>query len=416
MGGGVFKAVVAAALMLAAAAIASGCGSSGSGGTPTVKWYVFKEPGGSFDAAAAACTKQAHGRYKVEVVALPTDSDQQRELVVRRLAAKDKDIDVIGMDVNWTAEFADAGWIVPWTGRLQQVASSGVIPALLAAAQYKGKVWVAPLTSNTQLLWYHKDVAKTPPATWDQMIAQAKRIGGKRGKIVVQGRRYEGLVVWFNTLVASAGGQIVNRQGQTVLGAPAVRAAQIMRDTAKQAGTASISNEKEDTGLNDFTANDLAFMVNYPFVYAGIQKMGPAAVKNLGWARYPSVNPGQPSHVTIGGINLGVSKYSKHKALSFEAATCLLQPPQEISYTEKGGLPPVKAALYDDPRIKKAYPFADILKATLADGVARPVTPAYSDISLAVQDSLHPPDGIDPPAAIKNLADDLKKAKQGKLF
>jgi len=395
---------------------ASGCGSSGSSGPATIKWYVFKEPGGAFDAGAAACTKQAKGRYKVEVVALPTDSDQQRELIVRRLAAKDKDLDILGMDVNWTAEFADAGWIVPWTGRLKQVASQGVIPALLAPAVYKGKTWVAPMTSNTQLLWYHKDVVKKPPATWDEMIAQAKQIGGKKGKIVVQGRRYEGLVVWFNTLVASAGGQIVNRQGNTVLGAPAVKAAQIMRDTAKEAGTSSVSNEKEDTGLNDFTANDLAFMVNYPFVYAGIKDMGPAALKNLGWARFPSVNPGQPSHVTLGGINLGISKYSKHRALAFEAATCLLQPAQEIPYTEKGGLPPTKAALYDDPRVKKAYPFADILKATLADGVARPVTPAYSDISLAVQDSLHPPGSIDPPAAIKNLADDLKKAKQGKLF
>jgi multiple sugar transport system substrate-binding protein len=400
----------------ATALVAAGCGSSGSKGPVTVKWYIFKEPGGGFDAAAAACTKNSGGRYKISVVALPTDSDQQRELIVRRLAAKDSDLDILGMDVNWTAEFADAGWILPWTGRLQQVASAGVIPALLASAQYQGRTWVAPMTSNTQLLWYHKDVVKKVPTTWDEMIAEAKRIGGSKGKIVVQGRRYEGLVVWFNTLVASAGGQIVDKLGRTVLGPPAVKAAQVMHNVATQAGTASISNEKEDTGLNDFTANNLAFMVNYPFVYAGIAKMGPAALKNLGWARYPSVSPGQPSHVSFGGINLGISKYSKHQALAFEAASCLLQPAQEIPYTEKGGLPPTKAALYNDPRIKKAYPFADILQATLRDGVSRPVTPAYSDISLAVQDSLHPPGSIDPPAAIKNLVDDLKKAKQGKLF
>src|SRR4051794_40015193 len=117
-----------AVLALAAVSlVASGCGSSGSKGPVTVKWYIFKEPGGGFDAAAAACTKQSQGRYKVSVVALPTDSDQQRELIVRRLAAKDSDLDILGMDVNWTAEFADAGWIVPWTGALQQVAAGGVI-------------------------------------------------------------------------------------------------------------------------------------------------------------------------------------------------------------------------------------------------------------------------------------------------
>src|SRR3954470_4696644 len=142
------------ATLALAALVAAGCGgSSSSKGPTTVKWYVFKEAGGAFDAAAAKCTKDSGGRYKVEVVALPTDSDQQRELIVRRLAAKDKDLDVIGMDVNWTAEFAEAKWIVPWTGAHQAEAGNGVIPALLASARFKNQTWVAPYTTNTQLLW-----------------------------------------------------------------------------------------------------------------------------------------------------------------------------------------------------------------------------------------------------------------------
>src|SRR3954451_17323912 len=224
---------------------AAGCGGSSSKGPTTVTWDVFKEPGGAFDAAAAKCSKDSNGKYQVKVVALPTDSDQQRELIARRLAAEDSDLDVIGMDVNWTAEFAEAGWIVPWTGANQQAAEKGTIPALLASAKYKGQTWVAPFTTNTQLLFYHKDVVKgEPPKTWDEMIKQAQEIGGDKGKIVVQGRRYEGLVVWFNTLVASTGGEIVDKDGKTVLGPPAEKAAQIMHDVATKAGTPSISNEK----------------------------------------------------------------------------------------------------------------------------------------------------------------------------
>jgi multiple sugar transport system substrate-binding protein len=404
------------AVLGAAAAIAGCGGSGGSKGPATVTWYVFKEPSGAFDAAAAACTKQSHGAYKVSIVALPTDSDQQRELIVRRLAAKDKSLDVLGMDVNWTAEFAEAGWIVPWTGPDRQAAVGGVIPALTASAIYKGQVWVAPFTTNTQLLFYHKDVVKTVPTTWDQMISEAKTIGGSKGKIVVQARRYEGLVVWFNTLVNSAGGQIVDRTGKTVLGPPAVKAAQIMHDTVTEAGTSSATNEKEDTGKDDFKANDLAFMVNYPFVYADVKSTDPKGLKNLGIARFPGVIPGKPSRVTVGGINLGVSKYSKHKQLAFEAAKCLRQPENQIVASEKGGLAPTQAALYNTPRIKKAFPFAKLMQATLADGVPRPVLPAYSDISLAVQSALHPPTGIDPAAAIKTLSGYLDKAKQGKLF
>src|SRR3982750_1159837 len=93
--------VVLAALALAALTAAGGGGSSKSGGPATVNWYVFKEPGGAFDAAAATCSKSSGGRYKVKVVALPTDSDQQRELIVRRLAAKDSTPAGIGMARAW---------------------------------------------------------------------------------------------------------------------------------------------------------------------------------------------------------------------------------------------------------------------------------------------------------------------------
>jgi multiple sugar transport system substrate-binding protein len=399
-----------------AMAVITGCGGSSSKGPPRVTWYVFNEPGGGFDAAVAQCNKDAAGRYKIAEVKLPTDADQQRELVVRRLAAKDSDIDVIGMDIPWTAEFAGAGWLEPWDGRNKAAAEDGRIPALLTAAQYQGKTWVAPFTTNTQLLWYHKDVVKgAPPKTWDEMIKQAKEIGPKQGKVVVQGRRYEGLVVWFNTLVNSAGGQILNKNGDIELGPPAVDAARVMKSVADNAGTSTIGNDKEDTGNDAFKSGNLAFMVNYPFVYASIAE-DKKAVANLGVAAYPSVKPGEPSHVTFGGINLGVSKYSKHKALAFEAATCLGQAPQQKVAALKGGLFPTRSALFDDKDIRAAYPFADLVKQTLAEGAPRPVLPAYADISLAVQDALHPPGSIDPEKSIKDLRSKLGKAKEGKIF
>src|SRR5919199_5077334 len=93
----------AATLTAVLAVAASGCGGSSTHGPATLNWYVFNEPSGSFKEAADRCTKQSHGRYKVSLKALPTDADQQRELIVRRLAAKDKSVDVVGMDVNWTA-------------------------------------------------------------------------------------------------------------------------------------------------------------------------------------------------------------------------------------------------------------------------------------------------------------------------
>jgi multiple sugar transport system substrate-binding protein len=408
-------------LLITLGVLIAGCGDDESGGARDINWYVFNEPGGGYDAAVEQCNKQANGRYKINYVRLPTDADQQRELIVRRLAAKDKDIDVVGMDVNWTAEFAEAEWIVPWEGANEQAATEDRIDALLQGAEYQGKVWVAPFTTNTQLLWYHKDALgnRPVPKTWDQMIDTAKEIGSEKGKIVVQGRRYEGLVVWFNTLVASAGGEVLDERGNVKLeaepGSPGVKAATIMKRTATEAGTATISNDKEDTGNDAFQSGGLAFMVNYPFVYSSVAEDKEAAA-NLGYARYPGVDEGRPSRVTFGGINLGVSSYSKKRDLAFEAAKCLAAPEQQVQAAVKGGLFPTRESLFQNKEIRDAYPFADLVRETLRDGVPRPVLPAYADISLAIQDKLHPPADIDPVQSIADLKGALEKAKEGKLF
>jgi multiple sugar transport system substrate-binding protein len=410
---------------------AAGCGgSSKSSGQATLNWYVFNEPSGSFSGAADKCSKESNGRYKIQVQALPTDADQQRELIVRRLAAKDSSVDIVGMDVNWTAEFAEAGWIDEWSAANAQKVTAGDLPGPLETAKYKGKLYAAPFTSNTQILFYRKDRVPTPPKTWDEMIDQAEKLGPDKGKIQVQGARYEGLTVWFNSLVASAGGEILTNNGTTIaLGPPAVKAAEVIKRIASSpVADPALENNKEDQARLGFESGTSAFEVNYTFAWASandaVNKAPDAATKkkaeefrsNIGFARWPTVDPNEPSHVTVGGINLGVGSYGKHKDLAFEAATCLRQPANQIPISLKGGLLPTTASLYDNPELKKAFPFTDILKAEIADGVARPVTPFYSDISQAIQRSLHPERDIDPQKTIDDMKSKLEKAKNGELF
>ena len=57
------------------------------------------------------CSDESNGRYKIDLELLPTDASQAREQLVRRLGAEDSTIDVVGMDVVWTAEFANAEWL-----------------------------------------------------------------------------------------------------------------------------------------------------------------------------------------------------------------------------------------------------------------------------------------------------------------
>jgi trehalose/maltose transport system substrate-binding protein len=402
---------VACASMLLAITLA-GCGASASPNRKTVKWYVFNEPSGAYAQAAANCSKGKP--YTVALVPLPTNADAQRELVVRRLAAKDPDIDIVGMDVTWTGEFAQAGWIRPVPTSLAPQISNGVLPGSLATATYQGRLWALPFTSNTQLLWYRKDLVKTPPTTWAEMIADAERL---HTKIEIQGAKYEGLAVWFNSMIQSAGGQIVTSKNEPALGKPAEIAAATMKALASSsAADPSLSNQREDDNRLAFEKGTADFEINYPFIYPSAKTNNPKLFKNIGWTTYPRVVANMPARPPIGGINLGVSAYTGNPARSFAVAQCLTNDTNQIIAAKLGGLPPTRSALYASPALKQDYPFAATLKTSIANGAPRPVTPAYDDVSLAVEDQLSPESAINPATFTASLSSKLKKAVKGEIF
>ncbi|MBV9336374.1 MAG: extracellular solute-binding protein, partial [Solirubrobacterales bacterium] len=145
------------AAVIAAVAVLAGCGSSGHGAT-ILNWYVFPEPSGSFAAAAAACSKSSGGEYDIKTNFLSTQSDQQRVQLVRRLAANDSSIDILAMDVDWTAEFATAKWVRPVPAAFAQQIRSVDLPGPVQTAVWQGKLYGVPINSNTELLWYRKDL------------------------------------------------------------------------------------------------------------------------------------------------------------------------------------------------------------------------------------------------------------------
>jgi ABC-type glycerol-3-phosphate transport system substrate-binding protein len=406
-------ALVAACLTVA---VIAGCGGSAGSGPVTINWMVFPEPSGSFEKAAAGCSAASHGAYKININFLSNASDQQRQTLVQRLAAGDPSIDILAMDVDWTAEFASAGWIRPWTGANRQAVSKGVLPGPLKTATYQGRLWAAPINSNTELLWYRKDLIKTPPRTWNQMIDDAERLAreGKPHYIEEQGAKYEGLVVWFNSLVNSAGGTLLGPNNTVTVGPSARIAAHIMKRLANSpAADPGLNTSEEGPGNDVFDAGTAAFQINYPFVWSGTQSTNPAIFKHMGYAPFPEVIPGKAPKVSIGGYNLGVSTHSKHPQLAYQAIRCLIQPKNQIRDAVKGGLAPVLSSIYNEPSFEKAYPFHQLIKNQLVNYGIRPQTPDYQDVTLAIQDTLQPAADINPDDIVSKLRNEIKTALKG---
>ena len=87
--------------------------SASSGGRVSLQLYDSPDPSGATAQAAATCSTP---QYTITYNKLPNAADGQRQELVRRLAAHDSGMDLMALDVTWEAEFAEAKWIVPWTG------------------------------------------------------------------------------------------------------------------------------------------------------------------------------------------------------------------------------------------------------------------------------------------------------------
>jgi len=380
---------------------------------PTLNWYVNPDNGGQAR-LAGRCEAASGGRYRIRVSVLPKDATQQREQLVRRLAAKDASIDLMNLDPPFLPEFAEAGFLRPFAPREAVQFTDGALKGPVRSAIWGGRLMGVPLWANTQLLWYRKSVAKraglvmSAPVTWDGLIQAAVKTGTT---LEVQGNRYEGYMVWISALVASAGGRILENPeaGKEVkLGldsAAGRRAAAIIRALAlSRAADPALSTSDEESARAGFQGERGGFMVNWPYVYGAAREavaahaLEKAVFEDIGWARYPRVERDLPSRPPLGGIDLAIGAFSKYPELALDAARCIASTRSQTEYMVEAKTPVSRAAAYDDPRVRQIFPMADLIRDSIDESAPRPQTPYYTDVSASVVRVYHPEAAVLPEA------------------
>jgi multiple sugar transport system substrate-binding protein len=413
---------LAVALALSSALLAA-CGGESS--TPTLNWYINPDNGGQ-ERLAKKCVDASNGAYQVDIQTLPNSASDQREQLVRRLAAQDSSIDVMSLDPPFVAEFANAGFLRPFSKEDEATFTDGVLKGPLETTYWNDQLVAAPFWANTQLLWFRKSAAKAagvdptaPGFTWDQMIKAAE---SQQKVIGVQANRYEGYMVWINALVVSAGGEIIGnveagKDATPEINSPAGdAAAEIVGGLARSpAAPPAMSNATEEEARSVFQGDSGMFMVNWPYVYAAAQgDAEQSVVDDIGWARYPGVKAGEASRPPLGGINLAIGAYTKYPEQALDLVKCATSLQSNIEYMVDSGNPAAKRAAYDDPKVRKAFPMASLIRDSIDEAGPRPVTPYYNDVSTSVQRVWHPATEVRAPQTPEETATFMTDVLQGK--
>lgn len=391
-----------AALATAVLVATSACGSSGSsgssassaaGGRGPITWASFKEPTGTLKKVIGTWNA-AHPREKVTLVELPEAADQQRQQLVQNAEIKSTAFDVVTLDAVWTAEFAANRWVVPLTG----LDTGAFLGPSLRTGRYRGGLYAAPWLTGAGLLYYRTDLLtkagiSRPPVTWAEMAADCAKVRKtvSIGCYAGQYDKYEGLTVNFTEAVDSAGGRILDAAGRPSVNTPQALAGLTFLTDGFRSGMIpkAALTYQEENGRRDFEAGRLLFHRNWGYVYAlaGKHDGSSKVAGRFGVAPLPGKDG--PGVSTLGGDNVAVSAFSRHRRTARDFVAYVTGPAAEKAFGLGSAYPMSRAALYSDPDLVRAQPYLPTMAKAIQNARPRPEAVRYGDVTAAIQEAVY---------------------------
>ncbi|MDH5330576.1 MAG: maltose/maltodextrin ABC transporter substrate-binding protein MalE [Aquincola sp.] len=212
-------------------------------------------------------------------------------------------------------EWAKSGLIVPV--RPPKRIRDEIEDSTWQAFTWNGQVWGYPLSIEAIGLIYNKALVKTPPATFDEVIAldEALAKGGKKAILWVHSQTF---FTW--PLLAGAGGTLFGRDAKgsfdpkvTGINNDGALAGATMLERLVKEGHMPAGARYPDME-SQFAAGKTAMMINGPWAWDNVRK----AKIDFGVGPIPAVIPGKPSKPFVGVLGCTITAPSKLKDIARE--------------------------------------------------------------------------------------------------
>ena len=370
--------------------------TSSPSGPATLTWATTFDPyQGGQTKIAEACSQASDGRYSIDINLIPTDYDDRRTYLETRFAGGPT-ADLVTVDHTLLSDFVEAGYLASLSAPVRDELRDTMLNGPLAANTVDGQLAAFPLFSSVQLLWYRKSVARKAGlepgrlATWAQIIAAAQ---SARTTVQVNAGRDGGYLTWVSALIEGAGGSLLRPGSQAGRAAAAV-----IRGLA----TSKAADPRLDTATSQqvsgrFFKGDASFLISWPGAVWRLPSTVSWKPADLGWAAYPRTTKDRPAQPPITAFGLTIPRASERQQLAVEAARCITSRQQQVDFMlSQGYLVSGRADVYDDKRVRQAFPMADLLRESLRSGAPTPMAASDDEVSQAVEDTFWPPQRVDP--------------------
>ena len=338
--------------------------------------------------------EKQHPDVKVNLEFVPYEALHDKIVAAR--GAGGNGYDVVLFDAIWPAEFSRFDLLQDVSSRIAADEREKIFPGAMNTVVYQGKTLGMPWILDTKYLYYNKAMLdkagiKTPPASWQQVMDDAKVLKDKgivKYPLVWSWSQAEALVCDYTTLVSGFGGSFY-QNGKLDFSTPAsLKAVTLMKTSLDQGLSNPASREYLEKDVRKaFSNGDAAFALNWTYMYnmANDPKQSKVA-GDVGIVPAPGDTPDKPGAVN-GSMGLGIAKASQHPEEAWQYIHYLTSQPVQDKYA-KLSLPVWKAS-YQDPAVAKGQ--ESLIAAadkSLNVMLSRPETADYSRLSNTLQQQL----------------------------
>jgi multiple sugar transport system substrate-binding protein len=215
----------------AAAAGASATGSSASSGCSreqadrpreglvelAIMSGVDQSPGRQRDVLRRRWARQ-HPGAQAHFVEIGGVADAHRSQMVAHAQSGLGGVDIYNLDVTWTAEFAQAGYLRPLD--VAQLDLSGFLEQPLQTCRYDGKLWALPFNTDAGLLYHRSDLVpeELAPTDWGGIELWTARVFASPDHPAELEAGYAGQLADYEGLTVNSFEMIWFEHGEVVTG------------------------------------------------------------------------------------------------------------------------------------------------------------------------------------------------------
>ncbi len=376
-------------------------GASADGEKEPVTLTFYANP--SDNGAAAKVVEGFEAEYDwidVEIVEMPSGTDDRKTTLSTVFQAQDDSIDVCLIDCTWPDEFIGAGWLADMSDVYTDEELDEFIPSTMDICYGDdGGLYATPAYINVGVLVYRTDLLEKygydgPAETWDELIEQCNTIvageaaeGNDIAGYTSAWKEFEGLTCCALEFMWDYGAEFSDEDGNCTLdSAEAVEGLTAMKTL--------VDDGLVDAGIRSYVWTDsqaifnsggAVYMRDWPAAYQSAKDPENSSVSDsVGVAALPSGSDG--TYTTNGGWYAAVSAYSSHPEEAKLFAKYLSGYDGMLAYATENGMLPARLDVYEDEALEgsavaELLPIADTCK-------NRPSSAYYSEYSLIIQSSV----------------------------